>query len=100
MSLTYDPAVEREDVALRGLWRLCHRIQGGRALLAELGVSEEGVEALVCAAYPRTQQQVFALFARCPQLLDAVEESLRRYIQETWQARFAYYAQKEGTTDQ
>lgn len=84
---TYDPALERLDVAVRAVFRDCQKRRG--ALLLEGGIEVEGLLPLVDAmSYPASEEQVF----KVPYpILAAAQEVLRLYAAKFADDRFIWY---------
>lgn len=90
----YSPAIDRWDVAIRGVWRLFKN--GKWALLNEIGLTRKEHELQLafaddCLDNVRQDEQVAKLLAICPQVLSGAAELLRLYSNKTAASRREFF---------
>jgi hypothetical protein len=95
----YDARLDRYDVAIRALARLCQgRVQGSKKYLARLGISPAQAQAVQDALLKvesiKSEDGIFALLVECPFLLWAAVELLGMYQQKFGLTRGFHYAQR------
>ena len=93
----YDPRLDRVDVAVRMLYHARKTHRGWKKYLEPLGLDFQAHnecmdEALLEVASLKREDDVMRVLERCPFLLDAAEEALRRY----WEATAHSLGQRMG----